>query len=121
MSTPGNGAPAAPPRVQILLRDGTFFDLSQIREYVIGRRDQEKPDYIPDIDLTRWNGGAQGVSRQHARITLRPSGVFVEDLNSANRTLQNGFRLMSGQQYPLANGDELRLGLIALWVAIKGE
>jgi pSer/pThr/pTyr-binding forkhead associated (FHA) protein len=102
----------------LLLRDGTVFELPE-GDYLIGRRDQSNPDLVPEIDLTHWGGAAQGVSRQHARVTVSPAGVFIEDLGSSNRTLQNGYRLMKGQRYPLGNGDELRVGLVTLWVAIK--
>ncbi|MFD2111087.1 ATP-binding cassette domain-containing protein [Thiorhodococcus fuscus] len=45
------------------------------------------------------------VSREHARLTLRPDGVFVEDLRSVNGTWVNGARIRALTQ--LAPGDRV--------------
>ena len=51
------------------------------------------------------------VSRKHARITVSPSGLMVEDLGSSNGTFVNSRRIQSG---PLAPGDELRIDNLRL-------
>jgi hypothetical protein len=48
------------------------------------------------------------VSREHARLTVRPEGVFVEDLGSSNGTFVNKIRLISKRL--LLEGDVLRVG-----------
>jgi pSer/pThr/pTyr-binding forkhead associated (FHA) protein len=58
------------------------------------------------------------VSRQHAAIHVEPEGVFIEDLESLNETIRNGYRLLPRQRYPLTDGDELRLGSIVVLVVI---
>ncbi|WP_043754978.1 ATP-binding cassette domain-containing protein [Imhoffiella purpurea] len=45
------------------------------------------------------------VSREHARLTLRPDGVFVEDLRSVNGTWVNGARIRASTR--LAPGDRV--------------
>ena len=52
-----------------------------------------------------------GVSRSHAAIATRGSGVFVEDLESSNGTLVNGKRVRSAQ---LRNGDVVEIGSFSL-------
>lgn len=78
------------------LPDGTF---------VIGRA----PEAALQID-------SGGVSRLHARITVRGGEVRVEDLGSKNGTFVGG-EPVSGARV-LADGDELRIGPVSLTFAI---
>jgi pSer/pThr/pTyr-binding forkhead associated (FHA) protein len=48
------------------------------------------------------------VSRHHARISISPAGVEVEDLGSKNGTYVND-RRVNGRA-PIADGDEFRIG-----------
>ncbi len=57
-----------------------------------------RADFVVDAPL---------VSRLHCRLTLRPEGLLVEDLESTNGTFVNGARVAVGQ---LASGDTLRVG-----------
>ncbi len=82
-------------------------------EVIIGREDPVS-NVFPEIDLTDHGGDEGGVSRQHARIFVQNSQVFVEDMNSTNYTHVNQQRLTPGQPHPLNNGDELRFGRIKL-------
>lgn len=49
------------------------------------------------------------VGRTHARIEVRPDGVFLVDLNSANGTYQEGGQKVSGR-IPLHTGMRFQLG-----------
>lgn len=49
----------------------------------------------------------EGASRQHARLAVEGSMVFIEDLNSANGTYLNGKQI---QRAPLRPGDRVRFG-----------
>ncbi len=82
-------------------------------EVVIGRTDPVQNIY-PDVDLAGQDGERSGVSRRHARISQKPDGVYIEDLNSTNFTFLNHTRLIPGQTYSLKNGDEIRLGVLTL-------
>jgi len=82
-------------------------------EIIIGREDPVS-GVFPDIDLTDHGGDEGGVSRQHARIFVQGSQVFIEDLNSTNYTHINQQKLMPGQPHPLNSGDEVRLGRVKL-------
>lgn len=62
---------------------------------------------------------ASGVSRHHARITASGAGVVVEDLGSKNGTWVNGARLDS--RVTLADGDELRVGVLTMTVRTAAQ
>jgi pSer/pThr/pTyr-binding forkhead associated (FHA) protein len=93
------------------------FELSGQNTYLVGRRDVEA-HLFPDVDLHSWDGGNAGVSRRHLIIRVTGNSVSIEDLESRNSTLVNGYRLFPHQQYPLVDGDEIRLGDITLLVTI---
>jgi pSer/pThr/pTyr-binding forkhead associated (FHA) protein len=109
--------PVAAPQVEaiLLLREsGVLLPLPKGKtDLIIGRSDAARSIY-PDIDLAPHGGDAHGVSRRHARLIVEADGVYLEDLNSTNFTFLNRRRLEPGQRYPLRNGDEIRLGLLAL-------
>lgn len=53
-----------------------------------------------------------GVSRQHARITVRGKDAVIEDLGSKNGTWVNDVRIEG--ETPLQDGDRIRLGGLPL-------
>lgn len=106
-----------PPIIALRLANGRRLTLSGQREYTIGRASPEHPR--PDVDLGEHYGPQAGVSREHLKIRVDVDGVFVQDLVSTNETVQNGYRLMPQQWYPLRDGDELRLGAIILYVSVE--
>jgi len=85
--------------------------------YLVGRRDVDQ-QLFPDVDLHDWDGAVAGVSRRHLMIRVIGDVVSIEDLESRNSTILNGYRLFPHQQYPLVDGDEIRLGDITLLVTI---
>lgn len=105
-------------RIRLRLTNGKAFELAGKSSYLIGRYDAAA-DTIPDVDLSEWNGAASGVSRRHALLHVEPDGVYIEDLESLNETIRNNFRLLPHQRYPLADGDELRLGSISLLIVLS--
>lgn len=101
--------------IALTLTSGDRYILSGKNDYMIGRLGPS--GLPPDVDLTDVYGFEAGVSRRHIIIHIRANGVFVEDANSKNETVHNGYRLMPEQWYPLRDGDELRLGAIVLNVS----
>jgi pSer/pThr/pTyr-binding forkhead associated (FHA) protein len=93
------------------------FELLGQNTYLVGRRDVEA-QLFPDVDLHGWDGANGGVSRRHLLIHVTGNVVSIEDLESRNSTIVNGYRLFPHQQYPLVDGDEIRLGDITLLVTI---
>ncbi len=84
------------------------------RSIVLGR--YSPGDIAPTVDLTPYQAGVMGVSRQHARIVRERGGLSVEDLSSTNGTRVNKVRLEPHTPYTLRSGDMLQLGQLALYV-----
>ena len=103
--------------IVLSLPDGHQFKLQGKNDYRIGRAGAGHTS--PDVDLAHFYGYEAGVSRQHIGIHVTHDGVFVEDLESANETIHNGYRLLPQQWYPLHNGDELRLAAMVLRVRFE--
>ena len=51
------------------------------------------------------------ISRRHCKIVKRGSGYAVVDLNSSNGTYLNGMQLFPGREYPVKNGDIIRMAI----------
>lgn len=97
------------------------FDAQKVTEIVIGRKDPETGE-TPTIDLERFNGVEQGVSRRHAAIIRKEGGSLqIVDKGSPNGTFLNGQRLIAHQPRILRDGDELRLGKLVLRVKFVRE
>jgi len=89
------------------------FPLS--KELGIGRLDAASATF-PDVDLASYGGLEKGVSRRHAKITRQGDKISIEDLGSVNGTFLNGRRLTPYLQYPISNGDEIKLGRLVLLI-----
>lgn len=108
-----------PAKILVLcIEDGGRIELPLSKEVVIGRLDAGHAIF-PDVDLTQEEGMEMGVSRRHARISLRQDQVFIEDLNSLNGTLLNSTRLVPELPYPIKDGDQVQLGRLLLTVQLK--
>lgn len=101
-----------------LLSNGQLIQLSGQNEFTIGRVTEGQP-ILPDIDLSPYEGYAEGVSRLHAAIRKTDKGYIIVDLGSSNGTRINGQKIVSNVSYPLKDGDVLALGRIKLSVLIR--
>jgi len=117
----GYASNLAPPRIpwrlliQITGESHTTVGMEVKEKIVIGRADSDAEDQ-PDLDLVPFGADQRGVSRRHALISREDDSLFVEDLDSTNQTLLNGYALDPRQRYRLYDGDELLLGLVRLVV-----
>lgn len=68
----------------------------------------------PHVDLSPYDAHHRGVSRKHARITIRNMRLTVADLGSTNGTYVNNQKLNANEEYTIKEGDELRLGFLSL-------
>jgi pSer/pThr/pTyr-binding forkhead associated (FHA) protein len=93
---------------------------SERETVIIGRRD-DPLNFHPDVDLTANYGVLMGVSRKHAEISLKNGQCFIQDLHSSNGTWLNEKKLVSGNTYPLHNGDQVRLGQLLLLVYLSSK
>ena len=75
----------------------------------------------PDIDLAAFNAEELGVSRLHAVLKRHENTVSISDLNSKNNTYINGQRLHPNEVRALRDGDEIRLGRLAMKVSFKHQ
>lgn len=73
-------------------------------------------DPRPDIDLTPYDGAAQGVSRQHLMLQRTHDGVTLTDLGSLNGTFINGRRLEPHKPVTVRNRTMLHIGQLAVAV-----
>jgi DNA-binding winged helix-turn-helix (wHTH) protein len=89
------------PRGSVRLLDGDTTHRLAAGENEIGR----DPDCAIVIDST-------GISRRHARVTVRGSEAVIEDLGSKNGTWVNDARIDGA--HPLRDGDRIRLGGVPL-------
>jgi RNA polymerase subunit RPABC4/transcription elongation factor Spt4 len=81
---------------------------------VVAGRSDALSGVAPDLDLEPYAGELAGLSRHHARLTLRDGQCWIEDLNSVNWTYLNNQRLSPERPAPLKDGDLLRLGNVVL-------
>ena len=88
---------------------GARIALPDKAEVLVGREDAPS-QHFPDIDLTPYNGEADGVSRRHARISIQNGRMMLEDLDTTNHTYLNKQQLSPKQPQQLHDGDEVRFG-----------
>jgi len=98
-----------------VLTSGRRVVIRPDQEVLVGRLDVGR-GIFPQVDLTPDGGLEGGVSRRHARIFFQNDRFYIEDLGSTNGTYVNGVRLEPYSPRPLGDGDELRLGQIAIRV-----
>jgi pSer/pThr/pTyr-binding forkhead associated (FHA) protein len=108
--------PSSQPNVLTLtIRDKSIV-VPECNHIVVGRR-APTGQAQPDIDLSPFSAEIKGVSRRHLRIVhLGGTAVLVNDLYSSNGTWLNGERLKPLIEYPLNDGDLLRLGQLEIVV-----
>ncbi|MCH7587957.1 MAG: FHA domain-containing protein [Chloroflexi bacterium] len=92
---------------------GDVISLLGRDNFTLGRSGKSQA-VIPDVDLLPYQAFDHGVSRIHAEIQMRPDGIFLIDLDSANSTLVNGQLLKPQIAYPIHHGDILELGGLQL-------
>ena len=106
-ATPDQPPPSRPPAGGLSYR--LLFENREISlrpgENLLGRVDEG----VVWID-------SPSVSRRHARIHLEDGQAVLEDLGSKNGTFLRGQRISA--PVPLADGDEIRLGKVALTLRI---
>ena|SRR5215469_7729899 len=112
-SAPSAPAPAATAAKLVVESDNTVFDIAGKSEVLIGREDPVSNIY-PDVDLTPHGGEEGGVSRMHAKLLFNGGQYLIEDENSTNFTFVNRQKLAPKTPTPVKDGDEIRLGRVAL-------
>jgi pSer/pThr/pTyr-binding forkhead associated (FHA) protein len=101
-----------------LVDSGEMVRLAGQTEFTIGRTAEGQP-ILPDVDLSRFEAYAQGVSRLHASIKIFNQRVVITDLGSSNGTRVNGQKIVPHVDYPLNHGDMIALGKFTIQILIK--
>lgn len=70
----------------------------------------ERSALIGRSDEADWRVGDPGISRRHARVHVRGSGVYIQDLGSRHGTFVNGVRLDAEEEVEIRQGDVVSLG-----------
>ena len=92
---------------------GQILDLELNKEYTIGRKHKSQP-IVPDIDLSQFKAYEWGISRLHASLSVRPTGVSITDIGSSNGTWLRGNRLPPNQAFQLEHGEIIYLGKLKI-------
>ena len=95
--------------------DSRVIALPQSKEVVVGRF-APTDSLQPDLDLGPFGATEKGVSRRHAKIVYKDGQTWIIDLSSMNGTWINGQAIEPIMEYPLRDGDKLRLGKLELLV-----
>ena len=116
------GAPASPEGPE--LRTGALLGLRVVDTdavlSLLGRVNYtlgiaiEGQAVIPDVDLGPFDAYSHGVSRIHAEMQLKPDGIYIIDLDSANGTTVNGTLLETITPVAIRLGDLIQLGDLSL-------
>lgn len=101
-----------------LVGSNQTIPLAGQKEFTLGRITEGQP-ILPDIDLSPYEGYAEGVSRLHTAIRVTDRGVMIVDLGSSNGTRINGQKIVPNVNYPLKDGDMIALGKIKLQISIR--
>jgi CRP-like cAMP-binding protein len=97
---------------------GTVFFFSSGDETTLGRADPVT-GILPDIDLTAVDT-SRSVSRRHAKIIRSGTEYLIlEEVGTVNGTYVNEQRIPTGVPVTLHDGDQLKIGLVAMKAVLE--
>ena len=91
-------------------KDGNIFFVINSPKFIIGKSRKTADGVIDNYD---------SISRNHCRICKKDDCFTVEDLDSTNGTMINGYKLNSYEKYYINNGDKLMLADLEFDVTIE--
>ena len=100
------------------LESDQFLPLFGKNEFTLGRIN-EGQSIQPDVDLSSYNGYKQGVSRIHAVVQIKDTGIILKDLGSVNGTRLNGTKLVPHLPHALKHGDLILFGKLKVQAVIR--
>jgi pSer/pThr/pTyr-binding forkhead associated (FHA) protein len=112
---PASTGEASHVTVMLMMPGGQIFQLGGKAQYILGRSDPDK-DFLPDVDLAKWQGMELGVSRRHGQLHFDRDQLYYTDLKSSNGSRINGAGLYAEIPIRLEDGDEICLGKMAFRV-----
>ncbi|MBI3362355.1 MAG: FHA domain-containing protein [Chloroflexi bacterium] len=96
----------------VIVATGARIEFPPGRTDIYVGREDPVGNVFPEVDMTPHGGEQGGVSRRHARFSLKDGELVIEDLNSTNFTFVNNERVMPGARQAVRHGDEVRFGRI---------
>jgi pSer/pThr/pTyr-binding forkhead associated (FHA) protein len=105
--------------VRFILPNNQAVDVPAGSYILMGR--QQGNDRHIDFDLSVLYGPESGVSRTHAVMQITETDVFIRDLDSTNGTYLNGAELYAMRDYPVNDGDQLKLGSVTMRIIFVSE
>ena len=106
-------------KLQIIDTPDIAVTLSTCKLIMLGREPEIESPKFHRFDLSQFGASVLGVSRSHAAIYLKNGQIVVLDAGSQNGTFLNEKELYPKREYPLKNGDCLKLGKLALQVSFE--
>jgi pSer/pThr/pTyr-binding forkhead associated (FHA) protein len=106
-------APASTVKL-VVVADNFVYEVPDNKPEILIGREDPLSDIYPDLDLTEHGGEEGGVSRMHAKLLNSGGQWSLEDQNSTNSTFLNRQKLTAKTPTPVKDGDEIRLGKVAL-------
>lgn len=85
-----------------VVRDGNVEKIDITQPFVVGRKE----------DSVNYLEQGSGVSRVHMKVLKSKDGWALMDLNSKNYTFINGEQLKPNKEYPLNDGDVVKLATV---------
>lgn len=121
---PGWGTVTLSDDQDILVQIGELaqpLDIQPDEDFTMGRGDgsDSDTDVKVNLDLSKFGALEKGVSRVHAALRRGEGVLAVVDLESTNGTFLNGHRLAAHQPHLVRDGDEIRLGKLAMQVYFR--
>jgi hypothetical protein len=110
----GNALLEQEPQIQLYI-NSTPLTLTLKDMTIVGRYNAANKSH-PDLDLDPYDAVNSGVSRQHAAFVVEDRIIKIMDMNSANGTFLNGYKLWPYQARVLRDGDEIHFGRMAVRV-----
>jgi pSer/pThr/pTyr-binding forkhead associated (FHA) protein len=112
-------------RLTVQVLDTAFpktFAVPLNKRVILGRSDVDHPTMRPDVDFISCNAIRNGISRQHAALSINEGNrPMIYDLGSRNGTVVNGEVLSPHQPHPLKDGDKIHFGKLHVTVFFDRE
>ena len=102
----------------LLLESGQIMPLTGRTEFTIGRVAEGQP-ILPDVDLSPYEAYAQGVSRLHAVLKIKPDAIVLMDLGSSNGSRVNGQKIPPNVDFILKHADVISLGKFKIQLLVR--
>lgn len=104
-----------------IVETGQILPLVGREEFTLGRI-SEGQSILPDVDLSPYEAFNHGVSRLHAKITIKNEDtIFITDLGSSNGVRINNNKITAHTESQVEHGDVIALGRFKIQALVRQE